>query len=117
MIPIGYPLIQQQMLSLLTLAADHAPPYRSPSFVANHGHRDMYAGLPKPTRVKSPLPHTYVLKDLVPDLTNFYNQPAASPRAARPPPHGLGASALLHETGRPRCGLVVEVGAEHPPFK
>ena len=61
------------MLSLLTLAADHAPPYRSPSFVANHGHRDMYAGLPKPTRVKSPLPHTYLDMTALPASYDIHN--------------------------------------------
>jgi succinate dehydrogenase/fumarate reductase-like Fe-S protein len=28
---------------------------------------------PEPTKIY-PLPHMYVLKDLVPDLTNFYDQ-------------------------------------------
>jgi hypothetical protein len=29
-------------------------------FAVNHGHRDMYPGQPKPSIVKSPLPHTYL---------------------------------------------------------
>ena len=66
------------LFAVIASAADHAPPYRSPSFVANHGHRDMYAGLPKPTRVKSPLPHTYLDMTALPASYDIRNMSGKS---------------------------------------
>ena len=51
-----------------------------------------------------PLPHTYVVKDLVPDLTHFYKQyksikpylqrDTPSPDVRQPTPHSRGNDAL-----------------------
>ena len=47
-----------------------------PSLVAaaNHGHRDMYPGQrPKPSIVRSPLPHTYLKPADLPDSYDIRN--------------------------------------------
>ena len=84
-------------------AADHAPPFRSPSFVANHGHRDMYAGLPKPTLVKSPLPHTYLDMTALPasyDIRNMSGKSLATDNRNQHIPQYCGC--LLYTSPSPR---------------
>ena len=49
----------------------------------NHGHRDMYQGLVKPSMIKTPLPHTYMNMSALPrkhsgDLNPFCYDPSNS---------------------------------------